>query len=81
MSAPGGHSGAHPRPVVSVRDIRPIDSQLWAVTVRTDTGQVVTIVVDRQLATNQTVAMAAHVVAMLLKTNRIVDVPSTQKGG
>ena len=63
-----------PEPFVSVRDIKPVDGQLWAVKIRADNGEVATIIVDRQLATIETVAMAAHVVAVLLKTGRLPSV-------
>lgn len=57
-------------PIVSVVAIRPVAGPLWAVVVRTDDGKVRQVVVDKRLCTTETVAMAAHVVAMLVKQNQ-----------
>lgn len=57
-------------PVVAVRDIKPVNGSLWAVSLRVANGQVVTVVIDKRLATVETVEMAAHVVAMLSLTGR-----------
>lgn len=58
-------------PRVIVRDIRPLDGHLWAVTVRTQRGRLLTLVISKRLATTETVAMAAQVAASLLDRNRL----------
>ena len=75
MSEDGAQGGTVAQ-VVTVRDIKPVYGNLWAVKIRTATGAVLTIVIDRQLATSGTVAMAAHVVAMLEMTNRLTTKPT-----
>ena len=55
---------------VSVVSIKVLADPLWSVTVRTAEGKRRQIVIDRRLCTTQTVAMAAHAVAMLVAKNQ-----------
>lgn len=54
---------------MSVRAIRKV-GPLWYVSIRTDDGTVRSLVIPDRLATTESVAIAAHVVAMLTKRNQ-----------
>lgn len=54
---------------MTVRAIRKI-GPLWHVSVRTDDGTVRTVVIPDRLTTAETVAISAHVVALLTKRNQ-----------
>ena len=54
---------------MTVRDVRPIDAYLWAVRLRVRNGKVVTLVIDRTLATSGTVAVCALAASILAETD------------
>lgn len=56
-------------PIVCVRSVKWLSGDLWEVVLRTDTGAVRRVIVERRLATTQTVAMVAHAVATLVMLN------------
>lgn len=58
-------------PLVSVRSIEAIGSALFAVSIRTKAGKVLTMIIPARLASTAYVAMAAEVVAALAELNRL----------
>lgn len=60
-----------PQPIVSVRTIKPIGGGLYAVSLRTQAGRVVTMIIPARLASTAYVALAAEVVAALAELNRL----------
>jgi hypothetical protein len=60
-----------PEPVVSVRSVRRIAFGLFAVSIRTQTGRLYTVVIAEDLASSGIVAMAALAVATLADTGQL----------
>lgn len=60
-----------PVPVVSVRTIKPIGGGLFAVSLRTQRGKVVEMIIPLSLVSTAYVSMAAEVTAVLAEMGRL----------